>query len=106
MLFSCTGILYIQAPALLNYEARIVSLRAADLIYTRLSLILMYGRLGFVNENLSQMVVEFNAAGFDIIRGGLHELLETSCGREAIAIPGASLTSTVLSDLGEISFKV
>ena len=105
LLFSRSGILHIQAPASRNHEARIVSLRAADLIYARLSLILMFGRLEFVDENLSRVVVEFNAAGFDIIRGGLQDLLETSCGREAIAIPGAPLTSTVLSDLGEISFK-
>jgi hypothetical protein len=104
LLFSRTGILHIPAPASPNHEARIVSLRADDLICARLSLILMYGRLEFVNENLSQVVVEFNAAGFDIIRGGFHDLLETSCGRESIAIPGALLTSTVLSDLGEIAF--
>ena len=78
LLFTGDGIFQIQAPASPDQDARITYLRAVDLLYARLSLILMYGRLELVDESLSRMVVEFNAAGFDIIQSGLQQLLGTS----------------------------
>jgi len=105
LLFTRTGVVHIQAPASPNHEARIVNLRSADLIYARLSLILMYGRLEFVDENLSRVVVEFNAAGFDIIRPGLREFLGSCCGKGPGSNPDTGLTKTVLDEIGEVSFK-
>ena len=105
LLFTGNGIFQILAPTSLHQDARTIYLRAADLLYARLSLILMYGRLELVDESLSQVVVEFNAAGFDIIQVGLQELLGTSCGRNTISYPNAPLTKTILGELGELSFK-
>jgi hypothetical protein len=100
LLFTKNGILHIQAPASSDHDARTVSLHAADLLYAHLSLILMYGRLELVDESLSRVVVEFNAAGFDIIRVGIQDLLGTSCGRNTISIPDAPLAETVMNELG------
>jgi len=105
LLFTGNGIFQIQAPTSPGQDARIIYLHALDLLYARLSLILMYGRLELVDESLSRVVVEFNAAGFDIIQAGLQELLGTSCGRNTFSIPNAPQTQTVLSELGKLSFK-
>jgi hypothetical protein len=105
LLFTSKGILHVQAPALPNHDTSIVSIGAADLLYVRLSLILMYGCLELVDENLSRVVVEFNAAGFDIFQRGLQDILGTSCGRNTISIPDVPLMETVLSELGGLSFK-
>ena len=105
LLFTGNGILHIQAPSSTFRDARIVSLRAADLLYTHLSLILMYGRLELVDENLSRGVVEFNAAGFDIIQSGLQHLLATVSGKNAIPTPEAPPAKTILNELESRSFK-
>jgi hypothetical protein len=105
LLFMEDGIFQIQAPASAHQEARIIYLRAAELLYARLSLILMYGRLDLVDESIARVVVEFNAAGFDIIRTGLQNLLSTSCGRNTVSIPDALLTKTLLDEIGELSYK-
>ena len=105
LIFTRTRILHIQAPGLSNHEASTVSLCAADLSYTRLSLILMYGRLEFVDESLSRVVVEFNSAGFEIIQPGLKEFLGSCCGKEPGSKPDKALTETVLGEIGEESFK-
>ena len=105
LLFTKNGLLHIQAPAASDQAARIVSMPAVDLLYARLSLILMYGRLELVDKSLSRVVVEFNAAGFDMIRPGLQSFLGTSYGKNAIPRPNAVLTNSVLSELGERSYK-
>ncbi len=105
LLFTNNGILHIQAPTSLHQVARIIYMRAADLLYARLSLLLMYGRLEFVDDCLSRVVVEFNAGGFDILQRGLQNLLETSCGRKFISTRQPPLTNTVLGELGSLSFK-
>ena len=105
LIFTRTRVLHIQAQVSPNHEARIVSLRASDLSYARLSLILMYGRLEFVDESLSRVVVEFNSAGFDIIQPGLREFLGSCCEKEPGSNPDAALTKTVLGEIGEVSFK-
>ena len=105
LLFTKNGLQHIQAPAALDQAVRTVSMQAVDLLYARLSLILMYGRLELVDKSLSQVVVEFNAAGFDMIRPGLQSFLGTSSGKNAIPHPEAALTNSVLSELGERSYK-
>ena len=78
---------------------------AADLLYARLSLILMYGRLELVDDHLTRVVVEFNAAGFDMIKPGLQQLLGTCAGRMNPSTRNAAGAKTVLGELGERSFK-
>jgi hypothetical protein len=65
----------------------------------------MFGRLELVDESLTRVVVEFNAAGFDIIRAGFQNFLSTSCGRNIISTPDTPLPKTLLDDLGELSYK-
>jgi hypothetical protein len=104
LLFTEEGVFHVQAASSANQGARITYLHAADLLTARLSLILMYGRLELVDDHLNRVVVEFNAAGFDMIKPGLQQLLGTCAGRR-IASPNAALANTVLSDLCELSFK-
>lgn len=105
LLFTTKGILHIKAPALPDQGAGIVHLRAADLLYTQLSLQLMYGRLELVDDCLSRVVVEFNASGFDVVQQGLQYLLGTSCPGNSVFNADAPLTETVLNELGRLSFK-
>lgn len=105
LLFTENGIRHIQAPAASGQAARTVGMEAAALIYARLSLILMYGRLELVDQSLSRVEVEFNAAGFEMIRPGLQSFMGTSCGRNAISQPDAAFTNFVMSELGERSYK-
>jgi hypothetical protein len=105
LLFTQEGVFQVQAASPANPAARITYLRAADLLYARLSLILMYGRLELVDDHLTRVVVEFNAAGFDIIKPGLQQLLGTCAGRMNPPTPNAARVKTVLSELGERSFK-
>jgi hypothetical protein len=104
LLFTAEGIYQIQAPTSAHQDARIIFLCAADLLYARLSLILMFGRLELVDESLTRVVVEFNAAGFDIIKPGLQQLLGAPGGRTITPLETAS-SKTVLGELGERSFK-
>lgn len=108
LLFTDRGILHIQAPATSDDAAKLPvsrSLYAADLLYARLSLILMYGRLELVDKSLSRVGVDFNAAGFDIIQAGLQHLLRTACGKDTLSIPDVPHTKTLLDELGELSYK-
>jgi hypothetical protein len=105
LLFTQEGLFQVQAPSATHTNARITYLCAMDLLYARLSLILMYGRLELVDDSLTSVVVEFNAAGFDIIKPGLQQLLGACSGRMVHSIPDAPLAKTVLRDLGELSFK-
>jgi hypothetical protein len=75
LLFADEGIFQVQAPTSPYQDARVVYLGALDLLYARLSLILMYGRLELVDDNFTRVVVEFNAAGFDIILDKSNESL-------------------------------
>ena len=105
LLFTEEGVFQVQAPSSLHQEARITYLRAVDLLYSRLSLILMYGRLELFDDSLTSVVVEFNAAGFDIIKPGLQQLLGTCGGRMVTPTPEDGQTKTALGELGELSFK-
>jgi hypothetical protein len=58
-----------------------------------------------VDDQLNRVVVEFNAAGFDLIKPGLQQLLGSCAGRRVAFTPNAALANTVLSDLGGLSFK-
>ena len=103
--FTQSGLLHVQAPASAHAEARKIFLRAADLLYVRLHLQLMYGRLELVDEALSRVVVEFDATGFDILQGSLQELLGTACGRNTVSPSPTRLSNSVLSELESRSFK-
>jgi len=105
LLFTNEGVFQVQAPTSPHQDARIVHLCAADLLYARLSLILMHGCLELVDDNQARLVVEFNAAGFDIFKEGLQQLLGTPAGSNIVSIPDAPLTETLLHELGELSFK-
>jgi hypothetical protein len=104
LLFTEEGVFQVKAASSANQTAPITYLRAADLIYARLSLILMYGRLELVDDSLTSVFVEFNAAGFDIIKPGLQQLLGAPGGRTITPLETAS-SKTVLDELGERSFK-
>ena len=106
LLFTEEGVFQVQAPSSSHQEARITYLRAVDLLYARLCLILMYGRLELFDDSLTSVVVEFNAAGFDIIKPGLQQLLGTCGGRIMVTpTPEDGQTKTALGELGELSFK-
>ncbi len=105
LLFTCKGIHHIQAPTFSHHDARIVSIRAADLLYARLSLILMYGGLELVDENLSRVIVEFNAAGFEIIQSSIQDFLRIISDKNAMPTSEAPPTKMLLSELGGLSFK-
>ena len=105
LLFTEAGILSIQAPASPGQSARMISMRAADLLYARISLILMYGRMELVGKDLTWVVVEFNAAGFDLIQDGLQNFLGVSAGNNLNSFPQAAPPKTLLDALGGLSYK-
>jgi len=105
LLFTDKAVIHLQAAASPGQPARTVFLHAADLLVARLSLILMYGRLELVDQNLSRVVVEFNAAGFEIIQAGLQSLLGAACASASVSVPAAVSTQTHLHALGRLSYK-
>jgi hypothetical protein len=105
LVFTTNGILHVQAQASPHQVASMVYLRATDLLYARLSLQLMYGRLEFVYDCVSRIEVEFNSAGFDLLRPGLQSLLGANSAGNSIVTPETPQTRSVLSDLGTLSFK-
>ena len=105
LLFTQEGVFQVQAPSASHPNARITYLCAMDLLYARLSLILMYGRLELVDDSLTSVIVEFNAAGFDMIKPGLQQLLGACTEKRIPSSPNAARAKTVLSNLGELSFK-
>lgn len=105
LLFTSHGILHVQASASLHQAATTIFLGAADLLYVRLHLQLMYGRLELVDDRLSRVVLEFDASGFNILQPGLRDLLGAACGRNSFSTPQLPQTATVLSELERLSYK-
>jgi len=109
LLFTDKSVLHLQAPLSPDQAATTVCLPATDLLYARLSLILMVGRLELVDQSLSRMVVDFNAAGFNIIQPGLQHLLAAASRKNINPAPQADpevdRTEALLEQLGGLSFK-
>lgn len=78
LLFTPDGVLHVQSPVEPGQAAQAIYLRATSLLYTQLSLLLLYGRLelaGRVNGALCRVVVEFNTVGWHLLQPSLQRLL-------------------------------
>jgi hypothetical protein len=108
LLFTSHGVLHVQDGAAPGQAAQTTYLRAADLLYAHLSLILLYGRLelaGQVNGTLAHIVVEFNTAAESLLQPGLRQLVRQAWGQTTALAAGQGQPETVLRELGWLPMK-
>jgi len=107
LLFTPLGVLHVQSTAAPRQAGQATYLHGAELVYARLSLLLLYGRLelaGLVNGVLSRVIVEYNTVGHDLLQPGLLRFLRLAWG-PAQAQENDNDTETLLCRLGGRSFK-
>lgn len=107
LLFTPDGVGHVQAPDEADGAARLTYLLAAGLLYARLSLLLLYGRLelfGRVNDGPGQAVVEFNTVGWHLLRPSLAGLLLRAPARPG-SHPPEPASPAVLAKLDRLPLK-
>jgi hypothetical protein len=109
LLFMPDGVLHVQGPAEPGQAAQATYLRAVSLLYTQLSLLLLYGRLelaGRVNGVLCRVVVEFNTVGWHLLQPSVHRLLCLAWIQPGNDKPLAESSATaVLAELDQLPLK-
>lgn len=107
LLFTPDGVGHVQGPVETGQAARLTYLRAADLLYVRLSLLLLYGRLelaGRVNGGPGRAVVEFNTVCWHLLRPFLRELLRRASDRRGGPAPEV-LTAEIAAEIDRLPLK-
>lgn len=106
LLFTPDGVGHVQGPAEADPAVRLTYLRAVGLLYARLSLLLLYGRLelaGRVNGAPGRAVVEFNTVGWHLlqpsVRGLLHRASVRPGSRPPRPAPAVAALATELDHL-------
>lgn len=108
LLFTSQGVLHVQAPADPDQPPSTAYFQAADLLYTRLSLLLLYGRLeliGSVGGDLTRVEVEFNTVGEYLLRPPLEQFLQLTWGQTRVDLPPESQLDATLKQLTELPLK-
>jgi hypothetical protein len=108
LLFTSQGVLHVQDGATPGQPAQSTYLRAADLLYAHLSLILLYGRLelaGQVNGTLARIEVEFNTVAESLLQPGLRQLVRQAWGQTTTLAAGQAQTETILRELDRLPMK-
>jgi hypothetical protein len=78
LVFTSQGVLHVQDAVTPGQPASVTYLRASDLLYVRLSLLLLHGHLeliGQAGDILTRIVVEFNTVGERLLQPGLRHLV-------------------------------
>lgn len=102
LLFTSQGVLHVQAPVEPDQPPSTTYFQAADLLYTRLSLLLLYGRLeliGSVGGDLTRVEVEFNTVGEYLLRPPLEQFLQLTWGQTKLDLPPESQLKATLAQL-------
>lgn len=87
---------------------QVIHLRGDQLLYTHLSLVLLYGRLefcGIEGEALTHIVVEYNTVGHDFLHPTILRFLRLAWQQPQSQRPQHDQTDTLLQELFEKSFK-
>lgn len=108
LLFTSQGILHIQDADTLGQPASATYLRAPDLLYARLSLLLLYGQLelvGQVRDALTRIVVEFNTVGEHHLRPGLRHLVHLALSQTTALPASQTQVETVWRELNRLPMK-
>jgi hypothetical protein len=108
LLFTPQGVLHVQEAATSDQPGRTIYLRAADLLYVQLRLLLLYGCLelvGKVNGTLTRVVVEFNTVGTWLLLPGLRRLLHSACGQIETEVSAKILSEVTLPEFQKLPLK-
>lgn len=108
LIFTAQGVLHVQEAASPDQPAQATYLRAVDLLYVQLRLLLLYGRLelaGQANGKLARVVVEFNTVGTWLLLPSLRQLLRLACGQTGAGVPAESLPEVTLPEFQKLSLK-
>ncbi len=106
LIFTVQGVLHVQEAASPDQPAQAIYLRAVDLLYVQLRLLLLYGRLevaGQANSKLARVVVEFNTVGTWLLLPGLRHLLRLACGQTGT--PAEGLPEIALPEFQKLPLK-
>jgi hypothetical protein len=110
LLFTAQGLLYVQGEAPPKKADQVVALRGDQILYARLTLILLYGQLEFyavVGKTPKHLIVQYNTVGQDLLQPALLRFLQLSQGEQLFsAESGENHTDEYLQTLGQVSFKL
>jgi hypothetical protein len=108
LLFTAQGLLHVQEAVTPDKPAQITYLKAADLLFVQLRLLLLYGRLevaGQVSGALAKVMVEFNTVGVHLLLPGLRQLLSLAWGQTELTIPAERQTDRQLPEFENLPLK-
>jgi hypothetical protein len=108
LLFTSQGILHIQDADTPGQPASATYLRALDLLYARLSLLLLYRQLelvGQVSNILTRVVVEFNTVGEHYLRPGLRHLVHLALSQTTALPANQAQVETIWRELNRLPMK-
>jgi len=108
LVFTADGVLYVQNSVLADKMARTTYLRADELLYAQLSLLLLYGRLelaGRGHNGLIQVIIEFNTVGQSLLQPALHKLLRLAWGETSAPAPNKLVMVPISDQLKKLSMK-
>jgi hypothetical protein len=109
LLFTADGVLHVQAAKTLELPGQAAYIRCDQLLYARLILILLYGRLelcGVEDAALKHISVEYNTVAHRLLQTELHRFLRLACGTAIHTHePGENLTDALVQKLWSQSFK-
>ncbi|MBE7469151.1 MAG: hypothetical protein DPW09_16305 [Anaerolineae bacterium] len=108
LLFTSQGIFHIQDADTPGQPASATYLRALDLLYTRLSLLLLYGQLELVGQArdiLTHITVEFNTVGEHHLRPGLRHLVNLALSQTTALPASETEVETVWRELNRLPMK-
>jgi hypothetical protein len=108
LVFTTQGILHIIDANSPEHLPEVTYMSGNDLIYARLSIALLYGRLELCSvsgEASKGIIVEYNTVRHDLIQPGLIDLLQLACKPVLLNEPSDRRTSLLLDKLEEKSLK-
>lgn len=108
LIFTAEGVLHIQAGSDTGGLPQTTYLRAADLLYVELNLMLLYGRLEVVGQagsDLTRVVVEFNTVAEYLLRPGLRQFLRLAWEPTRVEPPAGSVLEAAWRDLEALPLK-
>jgi hypothetical protein len=107
LLFTPHGVFHVQAGKSTNEMGQVKYLPGNSLLYARVSLIILYGRMelcGVVNDNLTSIVVVYNSVSHELMEPALKNFLHLAW--DQTRDEGANYTNDfLLGKLNEQSYK-
>lgn len=108
LLFTSQGVLHVQDAATPGQPASVTYLRAPELVYARLSLLLLYGQLELIGQRgdtVTRIVVEFNTVREQLLQPGLHHLVQLALSQTPALAADPAQSQSALTRLGWLPLK-